>query len=166
LWCLAKNQFCEIILRKVSGAGRGLTKETALFEDSSVVPEQTITVDWSAPLNGFPHHDERSITKADLAVGLFRYGSPENSKAVIAKPLSQSSNKAIRLDKFGNKAYSGSIQFRSPKTAGCFVFRLYDRTSPESMVETLSTSVRFINELYDNDVTSMLLRGIEGFVVS
>lgn len=122
-------------------------------------------IEWSIPLNGFPEHDRTSIQDLDLAVGLFRYGSPENSKSVITKPLSQSSARSTRQDAYGKTVYVGKIQFRAPKTAGCFIYRLFDRSTVERVMDTLGTSVRFFNELYDGDVTLMLLRSSEGFVV-
>lgn len=60
----------------------------------------------------------------------------------------------------------GKIQFRAPKTAGCFVYRLFDKSSSDLVMETLATSVRFFNELYDGDVTLMLVRSYDGFMVS
>lgn len=123
-------------------------------------------IEWSIPLNAYPELDENSIQSVDFAIGLFRYGSPENTKSVITKSLAQSSARSIRQDTYGKTVFIGKIQFRAPKTAGCFVFRLFDKSSSDCVTDTLGTSVRFFNELYDGDVTLMLTRSYDGFVVS
>jgi hypothetical protein len=160
-----RNQTCELSLRKtVLSRQRRESQEVDLQEDSTVIPEQTMTVTWRVPINAFPNINEHTITKLDIALGLYRYGSPENSKSVVVKPIGQSSQRHIKLDVFGKQIYTGHIQFRAPKTSGIFVFRLYDRTSSETAVETLGTSCRFVNELFDMDVTNMLIRANDGFL--
>ncbi len=45
------------------------------------------------------------------------------------------------------------------------MYRLFDKTSNDHVADTMATSVRFFNELYDGDVSLMLTRSFDGFMV-
>ena len=47
---------------------------------------------------------------------------------------------------FGNDVYRGKVQFHAPKSAGVFVYRLFDNQSREKSMYTLGTSLAFVVE--------------------
>lgn len=161
------HQDCELLCFRLPAtrSGRDASKDEIPLEvDASISTEQNLVIEWRIPCSRFPSHTEATLFKEkDLAMGLFRLGSPDNLRSVVSKSIAASSQRRLAVDMFGNKQFRGRLAFRSPKTAGCFVFRLFDRSTPESAVTTLGTSSRFWNVLYDGDVTNMLLRSFEGF---
>lgn len=52
--------------------------------------------------------------------------------------------------------YRGQINFHAPKSAGQFVFRLFDQATKETCLTTLATSNMFSVDLVDIDVNTNL----------
>ena len=88
---------------------------------------------WSLPL------DIYKSTRA-LSIALQWYGALTNDQNIVSKRIKAS--EATNTDSAA--VAMGDIQFFTPKSAGIFVFRLYDAGSDESALYTLNTSGYFI----------------------
>ena len=94
-----------------------------------------------------------------IVIGLVRYGSYTNSPCIVAKPI----DKAPRLFR-DERLYKGQIVFHAPKSAGQFVFRMFDQSSKEAALHTLASSPLFTVELLmDEDVSTNLMHVLTAF---
>jgi hypothetical protein len=115
------------------------TRESGPSQGTLVVrPKADIVVEWEAPM---------AVMEAmgNPEVGLFRMGVATNQSSVIAKPATYFSPSALAkedMDMEGLMVRS-AVPFYAPRSAGTFVFRLYDAddnlvthgTSPPVRVE-------------------------------
>jgi DNA polymerase sigma len=122
----------------------------------SVRPGTLINVIWQLPLQIYREY-------SDLVIGLCRYASTSNYPCIIAKYIGRlqfSGNKVDRtetVDEFGNPVVTGSIQFHSPKSAGSFVFRIFEHSTVNTTSTiTFGTSYQFYSDLYNSEVSKVL----------
>lgn len=120
-------------------------------------PSMNMVVQWQLPQAEF--HTLMNNRDTDLVIGLVRYGSYTNSPCFVAKPV-ESRPKLFR-DNDGNAFYQGNIVFHAPKSAGQFVYRLFDQATKESVLTTLATSPVFSVELTDFHVNTNLKHILE-----
>ena len=94
-----------------------------------------------------------------IVIGLVRYGSYTNSPCIVAKPI----DRAPRL--FRDEClYKGQIVFHAPKSAGQFVYRMFDQSGKEAALNTLASSPPFSVELMgDEDVSTNLMHVLTAF---
>lgn len=84
-----------------------------------------------------------------LMLGLYRFGCHSNKDgSIISKPIEEFTDTATHRQ--------GIIKFFCPKSAGVYIFRLYDANATESQYETLAVSVRIMITLYEQDIESNL----------
>ena len=114
-------------------------------------PGNVMTIFWKLPT------DYSLNISMDLVIGLLRYGSQVNTPSIVAKAIN------VRQCTVIDSYRVGCLQFFAPKSAGQFVFRLYDQCSREASLETLSTSVSFNVVLVDTDIINNLQHVIESF---
>lgn len=94
-----------------------------------------------------------------IVIGLVRYGSYTNSPCIVAKPI----DRAPRLFR-DERLYKGQIVFHAPKSAGQFVFRMFDQSGKEASLNTLASSPLFSVELMgDEDVSTNLMHVLTAF---
>ena len=100
-----------------------------------------------------------------FVIGLVRYGSPFNSPCIIAKSVQINSRNSLRTrDSItGINVVKGKVQFYAPKSAGQFVFRIFDDSSKEKSLVTVATSIYFTIDLTDVDVTSNVKFCLDSF---
>ena len=121
-------------------------------------PIVEIMVSWSLLKKDFQHYNE-------LHVGLAGYGLAKcmTSKAVNQEKSADSKYYEEYTDLFGNLMVKGVVMFRAPTKGGRFVFRMYNNIKDDSLI-TLGTSLSFIVELVDAEITSNLQFVIDKFI--
>ena len=118
---------------------RGGSSSNAAHNMGDFSPNERMQVTWQ-------HHVETAGRQAyppRLAIALQRYGSATNTQSIVAK-------------RCRNNETRGSIQFTAPKSAGMFVYRLFDDSTPETSVETLASSAPFQVYLAGNHLQNSL----------
>jgi hypothetical protein len=121
-------------------------------------PSMNMVVHWQMPQADF-HTLMNKESSVDLVIGLVRYGSYTNSPCFVAKPI-EHRPKLVR-DAEGNAFYQGSVAFHAPKSAGQFVYRLFDQATKESILTTLASSTAFTVDLVDFHVNTNLRHILE-----
>jgi hypothetical protein len=106
-------------------------------------PNQGMTVLWELPQSVI--HATGS-EKANLVIGLTRYGSAINLPCIIAKQIGRPTESFLD-SKSGQVCVRGKISFFAPRSAGRFVYRLFDQSSTEKSRATLATSSDYFVEL-------------------
>jgi hypothetical protein len=120
-------------------------------------PSANMLVHWQLPEADF--HALMNRPRVVLVIGLVRYGSYTNSPCFVSKPI-ESRPKLIR-DKDGHGYYQGSVPFHAPKSAGQFVYRMFDETTKETILTTLASSSVFTVDLVDFHVNTNLRHILE-----
>jgi len=121
-----------------SRQGSSNTRRGDKSSDSNVFsPNDRMVVSWQHAGKSRPGFAPR------LAIALQRYGSATNTQSIVAK-------------RCRNNDTSGNIQFTAPKSAGVFVYRLFDDSTPETSVETLAASEPFLVFLTGSHIQSSL----------
>lgn len=131
-----------------------------LREGFSIRPGQNLMISWRLPIEVFEQTEH-----THLVVGLVRHGSSTNLPCIVTKSLGVlGKGPKVVSDMFGNALVEGSITFHTPKASGRFVFRMFDDTKvKEKSAITLATSVSFLVELVDFDVTNNLKFCVDAF---
>ncbi len=121
-------------------------------------PTVEVVVSWSLPKKDFKNYN-------DLHIGLAGYGLNKlmASKAINFEKNSTNKYYEEYTDLFGNQMVKGVVLFRAPSKGGAFVFRMYNNTIEDALV-TLGTSLSFVVELVDAEVTSNLQFVIDKFI--
>lgn len=121
-------------------------------------PAADVVVSWSLPTKDFKNY-------RDLHIGLAGYGLYKfmASKAINFEKNSNNKYYEEYTDLFGNHMVKGVVMFRTPIYGGAFVFRIYNNTMEDAFV-TLGTSLSFVVELVDAEVTSNLQFVIDKFI--
>ena len=107
---------------------------------------------WRIPKEDF-HTLKNKGSSVDLVIGLVRYGSYTNSPCFVAKPIERNPE-LIRTE--NGEFYRGVLPFHAPKSAGQFVYRLFDQSSKERILTTIASSSVFTVALYDFHVNANL----------
>jgi predicted nucleotidyltransferase len=115
-------------------------QDTNIFNGYKLRPGAPLFCSWKVP---------RSLSSKSLSIGLFRYGCQTNDGSLIAKKLESPHGEE-------NDLLVGTIKFFAPKSAGQFIFRLFDHSSKEVLYETLAISTMFCVVLMDNDIVNNL----------
>ena len=119
-------------------------------------------IGWTLPAEEFMGPQ---ATGADFVVGLVRYGAGTNSPGIVSKSVGKVGRGITRTrDMFGNEIVKGKIQFHAPKSAGVFIYRLFDQQNKGKSMYTLGTSTAFIVELGDTDITLNLRHSLDSFL--
>ena len=121
-------------------------------------PAVNMAVQWQIPQAEF-HALMNKSSSCDIVIGLVRYGSYTNSPCFVAKPIERRPRLAI--DSSGQPVYQGAIPFHAPKSAGQFVYRMFDQSSKESILTTIASSSVFTVELTDFHVNTNLKHILE-----
>ena len=139
------------------------TPEVPLDVDGTVLkPGTYMEIEWQLPLEQFTGPQARD---ADFVLGLVRYGAGTNAPGIVTKGVGRLGRNVIRTrDMFGNEIVKGKVQFHAPKSAGAFVYRLFDNQTKEKSMYTLGTSTAFIVELGDVDITVNLRHALDSFL--
>lgn len=141
---------------------KGSADQKLNMEGTPLRPGTYMEVDWELPVEEFYGQAARD---ADFVIGLVRYGAGSNSPGVVSKSLDKHSKGTGRSkDMFGNDVMKGRVQFHAPKSAGVFVYRLFDAQSKERSMYTLATSIAFVVELGDTDVTTNLRHSLDSLL--
>ena len=115
----------------------------------SIRPLAALRVTWTLPAEVF-----QALQGRELHVGLVRYGGLTNSPCIVSKSVQGGVDSAAHgVDSLGRRVVTGSVLISSPKSPGCFSFRLFDSTTKEAAQTTLATSVAFTIDLVESDVT-------------
>lgn len=123
-------------------------------------PGNGMTVEWKIPASiadRYLQNDSSSGNgnnngNSSLVIGLLRYGTVTNSGCLIAKNIHLSARQRW-VDNVTNEVYYiGDMPFFAPKSAGQFVYRLFDSSTKESAFDTLGTSMMFHVVLVDQDI--------------
>lgn len=139
-------------------------------------PSNGMTIEWRMPAslaekylraaNG--HHSSedsngesndaggKDAAKSQLVIGLLRYGTASNAGCLIAKNINVTHRQRTVDSITGEVFYQGEISFFAPKSAGQFVYRLFDQSTKESVFDTLGTSFMFHVVLVDHDIVNNL----------
>jgi hypothetical protein len=72
-------------------------------------------------------------------------GAGSNNPCIVAKSLQKGSRIVKTTDMFGNEVVQGRVQFHAPKSAGVFVYRIFDNSSRERAMVTHGTSVSLLS---------------------
>lgn len=119
--------------------------------NNAVRPGWHMTVHWEMPLS------ELKKSETDYVIALLRLGSPTNSSSIVSKHVeSNSKTTTVGIDNNGVQVVKGKIPFHAPKSAGIFVYRLFDQATKDKIFVTLGTSMAFKVDLLDLDVTTSL----------
>ncbi len=110
-----------------------------------VRPKADLMVQWEAPYSLL-----QELGQPEIA--LFRLGVSSNTNAVISKSMSVKPPPPPQEGQPPPTA-KGQITFYAPRSAGIFVFRMFDAADP---VDTHATSRRFLVEVQGRDVESNL----------
>ena len=117
--------------------------------NNSVRPGWHMTVHWEIPLTELQKND------TDYVIALVRLGSPTNLSSIVSKKVeSNGKSTAVGIDNHGLKVVRGKVPFHAPKSAGTFVYRLFDQSTKEKSFVTMGTSIAFKVDLLDLDVTT------------
>lgn len=119
-------------------------------------PSVPINVYWSLPANA----PVFSKSNSDLIIALFRYGTFQNSPSIFSKNLLLNKTITKQDNLTGQFLVEGFVSFFAPKSAGQFVFRLFDKNNS---TETLATSQPFPIVLMDNDIKSNIEYVLDAF---
>eukprot|EP01037_Dinobryon_pediforme_P045668 gene45668-58346_t len=87
-----------------------------------------------------------------LVIGLLRYGTANNAGCLVTKTLQITPKALVTHPHTGERFYTGDMPFFAPKSAGQFVYRLFDPTTKESVFDTLGTSALYHVVLIDQDI--------------
>lgn len=120
-------------------------------------PSTNMCVHWQMPQEDF--HTLMNKTSTALVIGLVRYGSYTNSPCFVSKQIERRP-KLVR-DEEGQAIYVGHVVFHAPKSAGQFVYRMFDESSKDSALTTLATSPMFTVDLADFYVNTNLRHILE-----
>jgi hypothetical protein len=134
------------------------TNNQMIIQDSYFMrPGNSLNVQWRLPATWTLPQNSK------IVIGLLRLGSQTNLQSIIAKTI-MFDKAQIGVDSVTGERYlHGAIAFFAPRSAGQFVFRLYDETSRESSMKTLATSVSFSVVLMENDVADSLKHVLEAW---
>jgi DNA polymerase sigma len=87
-----------------------------------------------------------------LSIALQRFGSGSNTQCIVTKHA-----------RGGANDFKGHVVFTAPKSAGIFVYRLFDDSTPETAVETLAASPAFHVCLTGKDLGNSLRVALDSF---
>lgn len=131
------------------------------IDELQLKPGTFMDIKWELPRSVYSDRAHE-----DLSLGLVRYGAGSNFPCIVAKSLAKNSRSTVKTaDMFGNEVVQGRVQFHAPKSAGVFVYRIFDNSSKERAMVTYGTSISFIVELADVDVTMNLKHALDSFEV-
>ena len=155
LFRTTRNQPGKLVVT-MGRASRGRDGDSTQVVDrdgTSVRPACNMTVSWQVNSSDVP-----DFYDGEYVIGLVRYGSPFNSPCIITKLVDISRDNARKTErKAGSKIiHAGRVYFYAPKSAGLFVYRLFDQSTKEKCHATLGTSVSFQVNLTDIDVTAIV----------
>lgn len=133
---------------QVGRIGLSVTKTHVEFQSHNIMcrPYQRMTVHWQMPYDSLSSEPE-----SGYVLGLTRYGSSTNSPCIVAKSIGERI-----LSPTNSKYFIGKVSFFTPRSAGRFVYRLFDQSSSAKCVETLATSVSFQVELDEANLNQSL----------
>lgn len=118
--------------------------QTSVFEGYKMRPGNPVFCSWSL--------DGEAAKGKQLALGLYRYGCQSNEQSIVTRKLDAS--------KIESNKINGEMCFFAPKSAGQFVFRIFDA---RSTLDTLATSKFFNVVLMDSDILQNLEHAMEAF---
>jgi DNA polymerase sigma len=135
-------------------------KEGKDVDGFSVRPAYQMSVSWMVPSDIFFNKENENLT-----IALFKYGSMSNTTSVVAKSLGGLSRSTVETkDMTGQAVVRGSVPFHAPKGAGRYVFRLVDQNSDKLKSSiTIATSISFVVDLLDVDVTQNFKFSVDAF---
>lgn len=122
-----------------------------------MAPSTNMAVQWQMPQEAF--HTLMNKNTTALVIGLVRYGSYTNSPCFVSKQIER--RPKLGRDAEGHPVYMGTVVFHAPKSAGQFVYRLFDESSKDSALTTLATSPMFSVDLADFYVNTNLRHILE-----
>ncbi len=122
-----------------------------------MAPSTNMAVHWQMPQEEF--HTLMNKPNTALVIGLVRYGSYTNSPCFVSKQIE--SRPKLARDSEGHPIYAGTVVFHAPKSAGQFVYRLFDESTKDSALTTLATSPMFSVDLADFYVNTNLRHILE-----
>lgn len=122
-----------------------------------MAPSTNMAVQWQMSQEEF--HTLMNKSSTALVIGLVRYGSYTNSPCFVSKQIER--RPKLGRDQEGHPVYMGTVVFHAPKSAGQFVYRMFDESSKDSALTTLATSPMFSVDLADFYVNTNLRHILE-----
>jgi hypothetical protein len=145
----------QLLVRGAGGSGGPVMRPAMNMNVEWMLPQSEVNALATQRAEGSGGGGGGSKGGPQLVVGLVRYGSYTNSPCIVAKPINLAQCRITRRPD-GAAICSGQLSFHTPKSAGQFVYRLFDQSTKESALTTLATSASFSVVLVDNDVATNL----------
>jgi uncharacterized membrane-anchored protein YjiN (DUF445 family) len=135
-------------------------------DGTSIRPGWHMAVTWELPIALVDKIIDGGNGKEELVIGLLRYGNSTNCPGIVTKKIELNSSRSTtrKINDEGIHVYTGKIQFHAPKSAGAFVYRVYNNLTKETTMQTIATSLSFHVDLSDADVTNNLKFVVDSFV--